>query len=141
MSKKNYTVQWARDTTVTAGNGSISIADTKTGGTDTATIYNNTVYGAGEYEWPAYSIGEQNSLHINLSDELRSELVRIVKEISLEAFHPKSDSIPIEWIRKYLHKLEIISKDNLDLGEDGYFGDVVAIENMLYAWEKENETN
>lgn len=54
---------------------------------------------------------------------------------------PTVEAIPIEWIKKYLHKLEIISKDNLDLGEDGYFGDVVAIENMLYAWEKENETN
>lgn len=52
---------------------------------------------------------------------------------------PTINAIPIEWIKNYLHEREIISKDNLDLGEDGYFGEVIAIENMLYAWEKENE--
>ena len=48
------------------------------------------------------------------------------------------EAIPVEWVKKYLHKLRIISKDNVDLGEEGFFGEVVAIENMLYAWEKEN---
>ena len=130
MSKKNYEVKWTPPITVTAGSGSISVSDTKTGGTDTATIYNNTIYGAGEYEWPAYSIVEQNSLHINLSDELRSELVRIVKEISLEAFHPKSDSIPIEWIEEWLKK-------HIPYDNDGtpYIADVYE---MLEDWEKEN---
>ena len=127
---------------ITAGNGSVSIDDTKTGGTDTATIYNNTVYGAGEYEWPAYSIGEQNSLHINLSDELRSELVRIVKEISLEAFHPKSDSIPIGWIHDFaLHYMldnnDHLSDEDLELNKE--IGR--AILRMVDTWEEENETD
>lgn len=52
---------------------------------------------------------------------------------------PTVEAIPIEWIKNYLHELEIISKDNLDLGEDGYFSEIVTIEDMLAEWEKENE--
>ena len=51
------------------------------------------------------------------------------------------DAIPVEWIRKYIDELLVISKDNLDLGEDGYFSEIVTIEDMLEDWRKENETN
>ena len=131
---------------ITAGNGLVFIDDIKTGGTDTATIYNNTVYGAGEYEWPSsligHLIGEQKPLHINLSDELRSELVRIVKEVSLEAFHPKSDSIPIGWIHDFaLHYMldnnDHLSDEDLELNRE--IGR--AILRMVDIWEEENEAN
>lgn len=66
-------------------------------------------------------------------DDIRFDFLQMIdREKTVKA-------ISIEWVKKYLHELETISKDNLDLGEDGYFGDIVAIENMLSAWEKENE--
>lgn len=49
------------------------------------------------------------------------------------------EAIPIEWLKSYVQKLETRLKDNLDLGEDGPTREIVAIEDMLDEWEKENE--
>lgn len=78
-------------------------------------------------------IDDEKVVHEYYKNPSYHQLCKVLNEA------PTIDAIPIEWIKKYLHELELISKDNLDLGEDGYFEDVVAIENMLYAWEKENE--
>ena len=51
---------------------------------------------------------------------------------------PTVKAIPIEWIKKYLSRLEIISKDNIELGEEGYYNEIITIEKLLSNWEKEN---
>ena len=143
MSKKNYEVKWTPNITVTAGSGSISVSETKTGGTDTATtkIYPYTDNFKTVTE-PITTIrvtrDDNNNTNVSYSTICGykfTEALRILDE------HRFGLYIPIEWIKKYLHELVIISKDNLDLGEDGYFDEVVAIENMLSVWWKENDEN
>jgi len=135
MGKKTYTVQWTPDITTTTGNGSISIGTPTGGGTDVS----NLVPRLPRCSCCQFCPFTDGAIYTSLPAQVKCTLTDEFHFCDDTHCDVKEKVIPIEWVKNYLHELETISKDNLDLGEDGYFGEVVAIENMLSAWEKEND--
>ena len=89
-----------------------------------------------------------NKIKTSFEDIKLEDKMLIIPMVYADAFYFKlkseamKNAIPIEWIKKYLSRLEIISKDNIELGEEGYYNEVITIEKLLSNWEKENaDTN
>ena len=140
MGKKTYTVQWTPDITVTAGNGSISVADTKTGGTDTTTTtvypYTDNFKTVVSYEMPDHLEGygfNESKMEYKFTDDFKEALKKVIKETVLEEVVYDSEkevkAIPIEWIKNWF---------NPKYANTVYYS---LLRDMIKDWEKENETN
>lgn len=168
MGKKNYTVQWTPDITVTAGNGSISVADTKTGGTDTTTTtvypYTDNFKTVVSDEMVDHLEGygfNDSKMEYKFPDDFKEALKKVIKEAVLEevVFDKEKEvkAIPIEWLKENLPKDEdyirlkgyrdLPENDLMNVAYDEGFNNgweafrKAFIEDTISEWEEENEND